>query len=76
MFSKTYLEDGRVRVDNNDCEGAKANATIYSIIQTCKANNIKAYAFFCFALQNIRKAGTEEQLRALLPYNIDKKLLA
>lgn len=56
--------------------GAKASANIYSIIQTCKANQINTYAYLRYVLQNIMTAKTEAELRALLPYNVEKQLLS
>ena len=90
-----YLEDGRIRIDNNDCErsikpfvigrknwlfsnsekGAKASSVIFSIIETCKANNVNTYNYLRYLFENIHTAKTEKQLRAMLPYNIDTALL-
>lgn len=90
-----YLENGRIRIDNNDCEraikpfvigrknwlfsnsekGAKASSIIFSIIETCKANNLNTYNYLRYIFENIHKATTEKDLRAILPYNIDPALL-
>jgi len=90
-----YLTDGRLRIDNNDCErvmkpfavgrknwlfsksvsGAKASATLYSIIATCKANKINPYNYLRYVLISIKSATTEAELSALLPYNIEKSLI-
>lgn len=90
-----YVTDGRLRIDNNDCEravrpfaigrknwmfskstsGAKASATLYSIIATCKANKINPYNYLRYILIAIKSATTPFKLTALLPYNIDKSLL-
>ena len=91
-----YLEDGRIRIDNNDCEraikpfvigrknwlfsksqkGAEASSIIYSIIETCKANNVNTYDYLRYLFENIHKAKNKEELRAILPYNIDASDLA
>ena len=91
-----YLEDGRIRIDNNDCEraikpfvigrknwlfsksqkGAEASSIIYSIIETCKANNVNTYNYLRYLFENIHKAQNKEELRAILPYNIDASDLA
>ena len=91
-----YLEDGRIRIDNNDCEraikpfvigrknwlfsksqkGAEASSVIYSIIETCKANNVNTYDYLRYLFENINKAKNKEELRAILPYNIDASDLA
>ena len=90
-----YLQDGRIRVDNNDAErsirpfaigrknwmffdkkkGAIAGCVIFSLIETCKANNINTFDYLRFILDNIHKAENNNQLRAMLPYNIDTELL-
>jgi transposase len=91
-----YLEDGRIRIDNNDCEraikpfvigrknwlfsksqkGAEASSIIYSIIETCKANNVNTYNYLRYLFENIHKAQNKEELRAIVPYNIDASDLA
>ena len=56
-------------------EGAAASARIYSFIETCKFHDIDAYYYFAYVLREIPQCTTLEELEALLPYNIDKKLL-
>lgn len=90
-----YLENGMLRIDNNDTEqiirpfaigrsnwmfcnsesGANASSIIYSVIATCKANKVNSYNYLKYVLENIYLAVTEEDLRALLPYNIDQDML-
>ena len=47
--------------------GAKAGAILYSLIETCKANNIEPYRYFCAMLHRIRHCKTDEDYRQLLP---------
>jgi len=47
--------------------GAKAGAIFYSLIETCKANNIEPYQYLCTMLHRIRECVTEEDYRKLLP---------
>lgn len=56
-------------------KGAEAGAVIYSLIQTCKLNNIEPYAYFKYILA---KTPTQDKnnFKELLPQFIDKKLLA
>ena len=90
-----YLENGQIRIDNNDCEraikpfvigrknwlfnntekGAKASSIIFSIIETCKANEINSYNYLRYLFANIHKAKTKQDLRSILPYNIDPGFL-
>jgi transposase len=52
---------------NGSPSGAKAGATFYSLIETCKANNIEPYKYFCAMLHRIRECQTEDDYRKLLP---------
>jgi transposase len=47
--------------------GAKAGAVLYSLIETCKANGIEPYAYFCAMLHRIRLCHTEKDYQYLLP---------
>lgn len=51
-------------------EGAKAGAILYSLIETCKANNIDPYKYFCKMLHNIRLCKIDDDYQKLLPQNI------
>ena len=51
--------------------GAKAGAIFYSLIETCKANNIEPYKYFCAMLHRIRMCKTEDDYRKLLPQFIE-----
>lgn len=55
--------------------GAKASATLYSLIMTCKANDIDPYAYFRYMLDQLRTCSSDEDYNALLPFNIDKSVL-
>lgn len=52
---------------NGSPVGAKAGATFYSLIETCKANNIEPYQYLCVMLNRIRGCVTEDDYRKLLP---------
>jgi transposase len=39
--------------------GAKAGAILYSLIETCKANNVELYQYFCRMLHQIRLCKTD-----------------
>ena len=59
---------------SNSEKGAQASSFIFSIIETCKANNINTYNYLRYLFENIHKAKNEQELRAMLPYNIDTAL--
>ena len=55
---------------NGSPNGAKASAILYSLIETCKANNIEPYKYFCAMLHKIRHCQTDEDYRQLMPQYI------
>lgn len=50
--------------------GAHASATIYSLIETAKANEVEPYDYLLHVLKHIASADTVEKLEALLPWNM------
>jgi len=91
-----YIEDGRLRPDNNLVEnairpfvvgrknwlfagspdGAKASATFFSLIETAKANGLEPYAYLRYIFKKLPLAQTEQDLKDLLPQNIDHDAIA
>ena len=85
-----YLEDGRLRPDNNLAEnairpfavgrknwlfsghprGADASATIYSLIETAKANGLEPYRYLRHLFEHLPAATTDAQRKALRPQDI------
>ena len=53
--------------------GAKASATVYSLIETAKANGLEPFTYLHHVLQHIGAASTVEDIEALLPWNLDLK---
>jgi transposase len=47
--------------------GAKAGAVLYSLLETCKANDIEPYQYFVAMLNRIRLCATDEDYQQLLP---------
>ena len=90
-----YLEDGRLRPDNNLAEnairpfavgrknwlfsghprGADASATLYSLIETAKANDLEPYHYLRHLFEHLPAATTDAQRKALLPQYLDPKNL-
>ena len=50
--------------------GAKASATMYSLIETAKANGLEPYQYLRHVLTHIAAAETVEQVEALLPWDV------
>jgi transposase/uncharacterized coiled-coil protein SlyX len=55
--------------------GAEAAATIFSFVETCKYHNVEPYDWFRYALARIPLCKTDEELEALMPFNVDKSLM-
>jgi len=56
--------------------GAEAAATIFSFVETCKYHDVEPYDWFRYVLQRIPLCKSEDEIKALLPFNIDKNLLS
>jgi len=58
-------------------EGAEASATIYSLIQTAKANGLDSYSYLRYLFENLPYATSEQDYRNLLPQQLgaDKLVL-
>lgn len=50
--------------------GARASATLYSLVETAKANQLDPYAYIRYILEHIGEADTLEKWEALLPWNV------
>ena len=60
----------------NSVEGANAAATIFSIIETCKYHKIEPYEYLRYVLNELPRCKTIDDYEKLLPYKIEKSLLA
>ena len=56
--------------------GARASATVYSLIETAKANDLEPFAYLRHVLRHIGAAETVEQLEALLPWRVELPVTA
>ena len=50
--------------------GAQASANLYSLLQTCAANDIEGYAYLRALLTALPMAKTADDYEALLPWRI------
>jgi len=50
--------------------GARASATVYSLIETAQANGLQPYDYLQHVLKHIAAADTVEKFEALLPWNV------
>ena len=60
---------------SSSVKGAHASASIYSIIETAKANGLDAYGYLKFIIEQLPLAESVEQIEALLPWNIKNEAL-
>jgi transposase len=87
-----YLDDGRLRPDNNLAEnairpfvvgrknwlfsghprGANASASLYSLIETAKANRFEPYLYLRFLFSHLPMATTTDDYKSLLPQYLDR----
>jgi transposase len=56
-------------------KGAKASATLYSLIESAKANGLEPYKYLRFLFEKLPFASSEDDYKALLPNHLDKSLL-
>ena len=57
-------------------DGAVASATFFSLIETAKANGLESYAYLRHIFNRLPLAQTEQDLKDLLPQNIDLDAIA
>ena len=57
-------------------DGAKASATFFTLIETAKANGLEPYAYLRHIFEKLPLAQTEQDLKDLLPQNIDSESIA
>lgn len=60
---------------NNTPKGAYASATIYSLVETAKANDVEPMAYLNHIFEHLTLASSREDLEQLLPWNIREEEL-
>ncbi|MFK7824914.1 MAG: IS66 family transposase [Oligoflexales bacterium] len=55
---------------SNSCAGAEASATLYSLIESAKANGLDPFNYLCVVFKELCKASSLHDYEGLLPYNI------
>ncbi len=54
----------------NTVNGAKASANLYSLVETCKANDVEPHAYLSILFERLPSLATVEHFDALLPWNM------
>jgi transposase len=67
---KSYATGRRAWLFAYDAAGAQASANLYSLVMTCRANEIEPYAYLNYLFEHLPAAITVEQIEALLPWNL------
>ena len=65
---KNWLFHGNAR-------GARTDATLFSLVETCKAHHIDIFSWFKHALNKIHQANTADKLKQLLSFNVKQDVL-
>ena len=55
--------------------GAGASATIYSLIETARANDLEPYRYLRYLFERLPMAEVEADYKALLPQYVDRDLI-
>ena len=55
--------------------GATGSATLYSLIETAKANGLEPYAYLRFIFQTLPTISSDKEIKALLPQFLDRSRL-
>jgi transposase len=57
-----------------DASSAQASANLFSLVMTCRINEVEPYAYLSNLFEHLPAAGTVEQVEALLPWNLKAML--
>ena len=71
---KHYATGRRAWLFSYDAVGAQASANLYSLVMTCRANEVEPYAYLNYLFEQLPSASTVEQIEALLPWNFKAML--
>ncbi len=71
---KSYATGRKAWLFAYDAVGAQASANLYSLVMTCRANEVEPYAYLNYLFEHLPAASTVEQVEALLPWNVKAML--
>jgi hypothetical protein len=67
---KSYATGRKAWLFAYDAAGAQASANLYSLVMTCRANEIEPYVYLNYLFEHLPAASTVAQVEALLPWNV------
>ena len=73
MTKGLIARSARLLLFSNTPNGAKASATLYSIIETVKANGLVPYDYLNYLLSEIPTLQPEQSIDHLLPWEFAKR---
>jgi transposase len=71
---KHYATGRKAWLFSYDAVGAQASANLYSLVMSCRANEVEPYAYLNYLFEHLPAASTVEQVEALLPWNLKAML--
>jgi len=67
---KHYATGRKAWLFSYDAAGAQASANLFSLVMTCRANEVEPYAYLNYLFEHLPAATTVEQFEMLLPWNV------
>ena len=67
---KHYATGRRAWLFTYNAVGAQASANLYTLVMTCRANDVEPYAYLNYIFEHLPAAAAVEQFEALLPWNV------
>jgi len=73
---RPFVIDRKAWLFSDTPAGAHASAALYSLIETAKTAGVEPYSYLRHLFTELPHATTVEHFEALLPWNVDRSLLA
>jgi transposase len=73
LLSK-YFYKRKAWLFSYDASSAQASANLFSLVTTCRVNDVEPYAYLNYLFEHLPAATTVEQVEALLPWNLKAML--
>ncbi len=67
---KHYATGRKAWLFSYDAAGAQASANLFSLVMTCRANEVEPYAYLNYLFEHLPAATTVEQFEVLLPWTV------
>ena len=71
---KHYATGRKAWLFSYDAGSAQASANLFSLVMTCRVNQVEPYAYLNYLFEHLPAASTVEQVEALLPWNLKAML--